>query len=252
MKKHFINLVAPLAELILAIFFCIVTFNGSSIKTTINSNNLNAEKVITDSSLIALERIVTTGNNIITSPMAEEPEKLIVEEKETIIKEVIKPIIVEEEKTVIKEKIEPIEPIIKGEETKKESVVESSYNVIETYVGTLTGYGNDCRGCGNLTAANYDISNTIYYDDPEFGRVRIVAAGTVKDDDLTKLPFYSIVRISNVINMEPIIAIVLDRGGSVGYGKVTLFDLLFESESLANNTIGKINNVTFELLRRGK
>lgn len=233
MKKHFINLVAPLAELILAIFFCIVTFNGSSIKTTINSNNLNAEKVITDSSLIALERIVTTGNNIITSPMAEEPEKLIVEEKETIIKEVIK-------------------SIIKGEETKKESVVESSYNVIETYVGTLTGYGNDCRGCGNLTAANYDISNTIYYDDPEFGRVRIVAAGTVKDDDLTILPFYSIVRISNVINMEPIIAIVLDRGGSVGYGKVTLFDLLFESESLANNTIGKINNVTFELLRRGK
>ena len=49
--------------------------------------------------------------------------------------------------------------------------------------------------------------------------------------------------------MEPFIAIVLDRGGNVGFGKGTLFDLLFADESQA---LHKTNDVTFEVLRNGK
>lgn len=249
MKKIFINLVAPLAELSLAVFFCVITLSGSATKTTIHSNNLNTEKIITDSSLIALERIIVDGNNIVLSPEIEEKVESVVEENKPVIKEIIK------SEINAKKKEEVIEPVINEEtiqDIQEEPVSKPSYNVIETYIGTLTGYGNDCRGCGSYTAADYDISNTIYYNDPQFGRVRIVAAGTVKEDDSTKLPFYSIVRISNVPNMDPVIAIVLDRGGSVGYGKVTLFDLLFESEAVANSTIGKRKNITFELLRKGK
>lgn len=248
MKRFLINLVAPLLELSLAVFFCIITFNDAATKTTIHTNNLNTEKIITDSSLIALERIVSDGTNIILSPIKEEG----VEEKLPIITEqkIEKEEVVEEKKIEISEDKPDTSNADESMPVVNDPIV--NYDVLETYIGTLTGYGNDCRGCGSLTAADYDISNTIYYDDPEFGRVRIVAAGTVKKDDSTKLPFYSIVRINNIPNTDPIIAIVLDRGGSVGYGKVTLFDLLFESENVANNTIGKIKNISFDLLRRGK
>ena len=136
--------------------------------------------------------------------------------------------------------------------------------VIETYTGILTGYGPDCDGCGNydtgkvVTASGYHISNivngiiepafTITYNDSEYGEVRIVAA----DDDI---PFYSVVRIT-IPGGEPIIAIVLDRGSTVGFdncrsanGCLTNFDLLYPTEA---ESLGKTQNVKFELLRSGK
>ena len=106
-----------------------------------------------------------------------------------------------------------------------ESLTDSSEAVIEEYTGILTGYGPDCVGCGNFktnkvsTASGYHIANivngaiepafTITYDDNEYGKVRIVAA----DSDI---PFYSIVRIT-IPNDDPITAIVLDRGSTVGF-----------------------------------
>ena len=118
---------------------------------------------------------------------------------------------------------------------------EPDYNVIRTYVGTLTGYGPNCSGCSGKTASGYDVRNTSTYMDPEFGEVRIVAA----DDSI---PFYTIVRISNIPDTDPIIAIVLDTGGAVGFGKHTLFDLLFPSEQVA---MPLTYNVKFEILREG-
>ena len=138
-------------------------------------------------------------------------------------------------------------------------------NVIETYTGILTGYGPDCVGCGNfntglvVTSSGYHVSNivdgaiepafTITYNDSEYGEVRIVAA----DDSI---PFYSIVRITVPHWDEPVIAIVLDRGSTVGFdncrsnrGCLTNFDLLYDSEA---NSLGKTQNVKFELLRSGK
>ena len=133
------------------------------------------------------------------------------------------------------------------QDVKKEEVAasyveeEKKDNIIKTYTGTLTGYGPDCSGCSGNTASGYYVGNTITYNDSTYGSVRIVAADK-------SIPFYSIVRISNVPGMDTITAIVLDTGGAVGFGKATLFDLLFASESSTMNTA---YNVKFEILRWG-
>lgn len=137
----------------------------------------------------------------------------------------------EEDKTLVVE-----------EDNSQSNVSSPDYNVIETYTGSLTGYGPDCRGCSGKTASGYDVRNTITYNDEEYGEIRILAADK-------SIQMYSVVRVSNVPGMEPFIAIVLDTGGNVGFGKGTLFDLLFSKESEAMH---KVNNVTFEILRKGK
>lgn len=126
-------------------------------------------------------------------------------------------------------------------DNKKVSSNVEDYEVLETYTGVLTGYGPDCVGCSGITASGYDVRNTITYTDSEFGEIRIVAADR-------QFELYSIVRISNAPGMDPIIAIVLDRGSNVGFGKGTLFDLLYTSESIS---LQKTEGVTFEILRRG-
>ena len=95
-----------------------------------------------------------------------------------------------------------------------------SYEVIETYVGSLTGYGPDCYGCSGRTRSGYNLNISVYYDDPEFGNIRILAG----DSSFGK---NAIFRVSNVPGMEPFIAIVLDTGGNVGFNKMTLFDLAY-------------------------
>lgn len=152
------------------------------------------------------------------------------------------------------------------EETEKENnIVSELETVIETYTGILTGYGPDCTGCGNfntgkvVTSSGYHVSNivdgailpafTITYNDEEYGEVRIVAADA-------NIPFYSIVRITVPGWDSPVIAIVLDRGSTVGFencrsdrGCLTQFDLLYPTEA---ESLGKTKNVKFELLRSGK
>lgn len=178
---------------------------------------------------------------------------VLVKGEEPVIKEEIKEEIVEEE--IVQEEI-------------IQKVVEDKYfmnnQIINSYTGTLTGYGPDCYGCGNWvtnkvsTASGYHIANivdgniepafTITYNDSEYGEVRILAGDST-------LPYKTIVRII-VPNEEPIIGIVLDRGSTVGFencrsknGCLTTFDLLYETESSAR---GKINNVVFDILRIGE
>lgn len=162
-----------------------------------------------------------------------------------------------------KEEVRVNEKEIKKEENKTN--LSELDSVLKTYTGILTGYGPDCVGCGNFktkkvkTASGYHIANIvgkevepafrITYNDKEYGKVRIVAA----DSDI---PFYSIVRITVPKWKKPIIAIVLDRGSTVGFedcrsnkGCLTNFDLLYASEK---ESLGKTKNVKFELLRRGK
>ena len=145
-----------------------------------------------------------------------------------------------------KEEELPKEEEVKEEETPKESApsndrVSLSYNVIGTYYGTLTGYGADCYGCSGKTRSGYDLTKSVYYDDAEYGKVRILAA----DADIGR---NAIIRVSNVPGMDPFLAIVLDTGGNVGKGKGALFDLAFSTEGEAMSTA---YNVTFELLRKG-
>lgn len=177
-------------------------------------------------------------------------------------------VLVKAEEPVVKEEIK--EEIIEEEIVKEEviqEVEEDKYfmnnQIINTYTGTLTGYGPDCYGCGNRvtnkvsTASGYHIANivdgniepafTITYTDSEYGEVRILAGDST-------LPYKTIVRVT-VPNEEPIIGIVLDRGSTVGFencrsknGCLTTFDLLYETEGSAR---GKLNNVVFDILRIG-
>ncbi len=126
-------------------------------------------------------------------------------------------------------------------------VIERTFKeeAIEIYNGPITAYGPDCVGCyTGKTASGYNVLNgNIYYNDDEYGKVRIVAADK-------SIPFGSIIRIRNLdIFEENIYAIVLDRGSAIGFDKKVFFDLLYSSEK-ETLTFGR-RNATFELLRRG-
>ena len=128
--------------------------------------------------------------------------------------------------------------IFKEIEIKKEPKIP----VLATYYGSITAYGPDCVGCSGITASGYNVRNNIYFNDKEYGKIRIVAADK-------SLPFGTIIRISNLSNFEPILAIVLDRGSAIGFNKNIYFDLLYNSEK-ETNSFGK-RKATFEVLRRG-
>lgn len=116
---------------------------------------------------------------------------------------------------------------------------KSQTNVVNTS-GTykITHYGWDCCKSG-VTATGYNVKNTIYYNDSQYGKVRIVAMSKA-------MPLYSIIKIKNYKFGGDIIAIVIDRG--VGNGVI---DLLVENEKTASK-YGIQKGVSIEILRKGK
>lgn len=120
--------------------------------------------------------------------------------------------------------------------------ISDYYQSYATYTGNLTGYAADCPLCtGYLGCAPYtDVSDgTLYYEDSQFGKVRIVATSK-------QIPCGTILtfKSSRVPNGE-IIAIVLDRGV-----KGKNIDLLTESEEYALNNIGR-STISYDILRYG-
>ena len=190
---------------------------------------------------------IIANNNF--NKMADRTLVLFEEEKknESSMDDTVVPL--EDEKTKAQEVVEEKEEEDKKVEVKEEIVVTPEPNlfydraVIKTEGGTITGYGPDCAGCSGITASGHNLHESIYYNDLEFGTVRILAADK-------SIPFYSIFRVSNIPGMDPFLAIVLDTGGNVGYGKGTLFDLAHANEQ--NGVLPKTSNVTFEMLRSGK
>lgn len=139
------------------------------------------------------------------------------------------------------------------EESKEEDVAEEVSapapspqpvsDVLETQVGSLSGYGPDCKGCTGFLSSGRDVRNgNIYYQDSTYGQVRILAGDR-------SYSYGTIVRIKSS-RLGTFLAVVLDRGGAVGFGKSHLFDLLYSSsaEALANEVS---YNTTFEILRYG-
>ncbi len=118
-----------------------------------------------------------------------------------------------------------------------------NYPILETYEGTMTAYGADCYGCSGITTSGYDIrNNNIYYEDKTFGTLRITAADR-------SIPFGTVVRVTGLkVYEEPILAIVLDRGGVI---KGTLMDLAFGSqEEEIVWQVGR-SKVKYDVLRYG-
>lgn len=110
------------------------------------------------------------------------------------------------------------------------------------FSGTMTGYGPDCVGCTGRVSCppRNDVRNgNIYFNDNDYGTIRIVAADS-------QIPCGTIVNISGNGLSESIIAIVLDRGGAI---RGTLMDLLMPSEK-TSNPVGR-QNVVYEIVRWG-
>lgn len=120
---------------------------------------------------------------------------------------------------------------------------ETISDVLETQVGSLSGYGPDCVGCSGFLASGIDVRNgNIYYSDSTYGNVRILAGDR-------SYPYGTIVRVKGS-RLSEFVGIVLDRGGAVGFGKSHLFDLLYKSSAGAlKNEVSY--NTTFEILRYG-
>lgn len=250
MKKITVKVITISSQILVVSLFVVSLFTGTNNndKVTVVYNN-NFDKMA-KRTLVLFEE-----EELMTSTMDETVEVVLEDNTEDFILE-DNSLVVQGEEVTTEEKIQVEEPAINSVPLD---------NVIETYTGILTGYGPDCVGCGNpntgkvVTSSGYHVSNfvnghiepafTITYNDSEYGEVRIVAA----DDSI---PFYSIVRINVPHWDEPVIAIVLDRGSTVGFnncrsdrGCLTQFDLLYPTEA---ESLGKTKNVKFELLRSGK
>lgn len=124
-------------------------------------------------------------------------------------------------------------------ETKTVSSIEELLKYVKTnpvnFQGTMTGYGPDCEGCGGRVSCppRPNVKNgNIYYNDSQYGKIRIVAADK-------NIPCGTIVKVDGVRNYGTFYAIVLDRGGVI---KGTLFDLLFASEK-ESSALGRANAV---------
>ena len=120
------------------------------------------------------------------------------------------------------------------------AALQSAKTKPTSFKGTMTGYGPDCKGCGGgVSCIRYNVRNgNIYYNDKDYGKIRILAADK-------RIPCGTIVRVSNLRKYKDFYAIVLDRGGVI---KGSLMDLLFISEGAVD--IGR-EHVNYTIVRWG-
>lgn len=125
---------------------------------------------------------------------------------------------------------------------KEEEIIHDDiYTPIDYYNGFLTGYAANCPLCsGNLGCNGQNVlDGTIYYNDSDYGNVRIVASSS-------NLKCGSIVEFTlDTVSDKPITAIVLDRGVTG-----TNLDLLMESQEAAIKNVGG-RLISYSVLRNG-
>ena len=113
-----------------------------------------------------------------------------------------------------------------------------------SFEGQMTAYKATCVGCTGKVSCppRQDVRNdNIYYEDSEYGSIRILAADP-------NIPCGTIVQITNVtFSSEPIIGIVLDRGGAI---KGNIMDFLV-GENDDMDVVGRQRGVHYEVMRWG-
>lgn len=124
------------------------------------------------------------------------------------------------------------------------------------YVGKLTTYGSDCAGCSKTgtvacrteSGASFSLTkNGMYYNDSEYGKVRILAA------DLGGFPCGTMILVDNG-QIDPFYAVVLDTGGSMrkAYKKgIIWMDLAFVYQEDSKGTNSGSKNAKFSVQRWG-
>ena len=150
----------------------------------------------------------------------------------------------------VNEKSENIEII----ESPKNAEIEIGTGDEANYTGKMTGYGADCAGCsGTLSCrtkeGNYHnlTTNGEYYNDSQYGTVRILAAA------LDKFPCGTMIKVENE-NLGTFNAIVLDTGGAMrkawANGTI-LMDLAFKSENDPAVHLATSSNTKYSIQRWG-
>lgn len=136
------------------------------------------------------------------------------------------------------------------------STTKTNSKTLSEYTGRLTGYGPDCVGCskvGNVACRTREkkahslIKDGIYYNDKQYGKVRILAAAT------SKFKCGTIVVVKKP-GMQPFTGIVLDTGGSMrqawAKGDVWM-DLAYSSNAMAGSDKLTGKNIKFSVQRWG-
>lgn len=134
------------------------------------------------------------------------------------------------------------EVIKEVEEKKEEIVIKETESVIDNLYnyGLMTMYTANCKGCSGITSYGYDVRNTIYYTDLEYGSINIVACPK-------NVKFGSIYEIK-IENTELLNAICLDRGSDIRNDYINI-DLLWDNYNIVNNW--GIKRVEYRLVRDG-
>lgn len=202
----------------------------STTKPDVKNIDVNNKITYVNSDAIVKEEVIEV---VPLEDVSLEEKNEVKEEEKSVVEEVPKVVEGPKEDEVIgkDEKIEY--------ETPKEEVYIPSITVGSTFTGTMSGYGSDI---GDLTASEYNISETIYYEDSTYGSLRILASDKC-------IPFGTVIEVSNS-KIGSFKAIVLDRGGNIGFDRLYDFDLLFETSKEAIN-YGSSLNATFKILRVG-
>ena len=153
MKKIVSTTLIVGTQLLVGGLFLVTLFTGEIVdnKVVIVENN-NLSKMVDIVSGLYMDNAVEEQN--VTQDVEVKENEEIVENKE---EEIIEPI--EEEPEVVK-KEEIVVPDI------------TEYEVLETFIGVLTGYGPDCTGCSGITTSGYNVSENITYNDSEFGEIK--------------------------------------------------------------------------------
>lgn len=230
-----IYLLELLSKLVRILFVSMVSlFNSFSVNTT----TLNATNTVINKSLNANNKIIQHTTQI--NYNAKLPSNL-----STVITPGIDGVVYVDENNnqkVLREMVP--------------EVVEQGTGDQGEYVGKLSAYGPDCAGCskvGNVAcytregkkhSLKYD---GIYYNDYQYGEVRILSAAR------EKFPCGTIIQIDNG-KVEPYYAVVLDSGASMvnAWKKGTVWiDLAYGSSAAARagNTSG--SHVKFSVQRWG-
>ena len=113
-----------------------------------------------------------------------------------------------------------------------------------SFTGQMTAYKATCVGCTGIVSCppRQDVrGDNIWFNDATYGKIRILAADP-------HIPCGTIMKATNLtFSSEPVIGIVLDRGGAIK-GNITDF-LVGPDEDM--DMVGRQRGVNYEVLRWG-
>ena len=215
---------------------------SSSLVNSINTNEVKIESKDVEPNTIEVDE-KEENNEKQVEEVVEVQNVESVEEKKEEVKEEVKEVAPVQEEVKVEPEVpaQPSTPTV----TYAPSNEANNSGVLATYTGLVTAYGPDCVGCyGAMTAmGDYVGEGNIYYNHPTYGTIRIVAG----DRSILN----KVVRITGLnISSEPVIAIVRDTGGDIGFNKPKgiILDLLYTSEKSSEVLNFGMQHATVEVL----